>query len=216
MPLEKMNEFFNARAQTYDNHMLVDLGLDEFYGEIAMHINPEKPNFKLLDLGCGTGIELERLFVKYPLMSVVGIDISPGMLEQLQAKYSNKKINTVCGSYFDIPFGEEYDVVLSTYSLHHWNETDKLGLYKKIYDSITAGGMFIEGDYTCKTTQQEQFFQAELIKLRKTQNLHDNEFYHFDIPLTAQTQKRILYNAGFSCVEIVREWENTSIIVAGK
>ena len=216
MSLEKMNEFFNTRAENYDKHMLVDLGLDEFYEEIAKQINPAKSNFKLLDLGCGTGIEIERLLAKYPLMSVNGIDLSPGMLEQLKIKYPNNNIQTVCGSYFDVPFGKEHDVVLSTYSLHHWNETEKLPLYKKIYDAVADGGMFIEGDYTCKTIEQEQYFQTELNRLRDEQNLHKNEFYHFDIPLTAETQTRILYAAGFSEVKLIREWENASILMAKK
>ena len=87
LALEKMNAFFNARAESYDNHMLVDLGLDAFHEEIANQIHPAKAEFRLLDLGCGTGIELERLFKKYPHMSVTGIDLSPGMLKQLKAKY---------------------------------------------------------------------------------------------------------------------------------
>ena len=32
---EKMSEFFNARADMYDSHMIDDLGLDEFYEAIA-------------------------------------------------------------------------------------------------------------------------------------------------------------------------------------
>ena len=31
MCLEEMSEFFNARANTYDSHMLDDMGLDVFY-----------------------------------------------------------------------------------------------------------------------------------------------------------------------------------------
>jgi len=214
MSLEKMNDFFDARAEAYDNHMLVDLGLDEFYEEIAKQINPSKPDFKLLDLGCGTGIELERLFARFPAMSVVGVDLSSGMLEQLKIKYPHHNIQTICGSYFDVPFDGAYDVVLSTYSLHHWNETEKLPLYKKIYDAVADDGLFIEGDYTCKTVEQEQCFQIELARLRAELNLPESEFYHFDTPLTAKTQMSILQSVGFSKVKLVREWENTSIITA--
>jgi predicted acetyltransferase len=57
--LEEMSAFFNFRADTYDNHMLDDLGLDEFYEAIAACFNA--PLKRLLDLGCGTGLELERL-----------------------------------------------------------------------------------------------------------------------------------------------------------
>jgi len=216
MALERMHDFFNIRAEIYDNHMLVDLGLDAFYEEIANQINPAKPDFRLLDLGCGTGIELERLFMKYPLMSAVGIDLSPKMLRQLKNKYPGNGIQTLCGSYFDVPFGGQYDIVLSTYSFHHWSKAEKLPLYKKIYEAVTDGGVFIEGDYTCQTAKQEQSFQNELKRLRNEQNLPETEFYHFDIPLAAETQAHLLHAAGFSEVRLVRQWENTSIFMAIK
>ena len=74
MSLEKMNEFFNARADMYDSHMLDDLGLDEFYIAITDYF--DKPVKRLLDLGCGTGLELDRLFERFPDMEVAGIGLS--------------------------------------------------------------------------------------------------------------------------------------------
>jgi len=216
MPLEKMNEFFNTRADTYDHHMLVDLALDEFYEEISNCVQFENLHLKLLDVGCGTGIELERLFSKYPDMSVVGLDLSSEMLNQLQTKYPDKNIKLICGSYFDVPFGNDFDVVLSTYSLHHWNECEKLKIYQKCFNSLIDNGIFINGDYTCKTSEQEQNYQSELVRLRQEENLTDNEFYHYDIPLTAETETKLLYAAGFVTVELVKAWENTSILIARK
>jgi len=216
MPLEKMNEFFNTRADTYDHHMLVDLALDEFYEEISNCVQFENLHLKLLDVGCGTGIELERLFSKYPDMSEVGLDLSSEMLNQLQTKYPDKNIKLICGSYFDVPFGNDFDVVLSTYSLHHWNECEKLKIYQKCFNSLIDNGIFINGDYTCKTSEQEQNYQSELVRLRQEENLTDNEFYHYDIPLTAETETKLLYAAGFVTVELVKAWENTSILIARK
>ena len=216
MPLEKMNEFFDTRADTYDHHMLVDLALDEFYEEIAKCVQTDNRLLKLLDVGCGTGIELQRLFSKYPDMSVAGVDLSPEMLNQLQTKYPDKNTKIICGSYFDVPFGNEFDVVLSTYSLHHWNENEKLIIYQKCFNALTDNGVFINGDYTCKTVDQEQHFQSELIRLRQEEMLTDDEFYHYDIPLTVETETRLLYAAGFAAVELVKAWENTSILIARK
>lgn len=216
MPLEKMNDFFDTRADTYDHHMLVDLALDEFYEEIASCVQTDNSVFKLLDVGCGTGIELERLFNKHPNMSVTGIDLSPEMLNQLQAKYPDKNIKLICGSYFDVPFGNEFEVILSTYSLHHWNEAEKLKIYKKCFDALIDNGIFINGDYTCKTAEQEQNYQSELVRLRQEEKLADGEFYHYDIPLTAETEKKLLYAAEFTTVELVKIWGNTSILIARK
>lgn len=214
MPLEKMNDFFDARADGYDNHMLIDLALDEFYEEIACLVESERKDFCLLDLGCGTGLELKRLFEKYPAMSVTGIDLSAKMLQKLKEKFPNKNLRLLCGSYFKLGLGNGYDVALSTYSLHHFNEGEKLLLYRKIYASINENGVFIEGDYIANTIEKQLLHLAELDRLKREQNIPDGEFFHYDIPLTVETQIRLLNEAGFSDVKIVKQWDNTGIFMA--
>jgi len=214
MPLEKMDDFFDVRADTYDDHMLVDLELDEFYEEIASRICPDKPNFRLLDLGCGTGLELSRLFDKYPDMQVTGVDLSPKMLEQLRMKFPDKTFQLICGSYFDTDFSNGYDVVLSTYSLHHFSAEEKGMLYRKIYAALNFGGVFLLGDYTALTKERQDEMIAENIRIRQEQGLPDGEFYHVDIPFTAENEIRLMKDAGFQSVEVVRRWDNTSVILA--
>jgi tRNA (cmo5U34)-methyltransferase len=216
MQLEKMDEFFNTRAKIYDSHMLDDLQLEQFYDEIANCFPKDKNAPVLLDLGVGTGLELERLFSLYLDMSVTGIDLSQGMLDVLRDKYHDKNINTICGSYFDVGFGKDkYDFVLSTYSLHHFSEEKKLELYKKVYSALRTGGNYIEGDYTCKTQEEQDLYIKENERLRSENNITEG-FYHYDTPFTVETQIKLLKAAGFGNVQLVKEWDNTSIIVADK
>jgi len=51
---------------------------------------------------------------------------------------------------------------------------------------------------------------------RKEQGIADGEFFHFDTPFTAETEMRLMQAAGFVSTEIVRQWENTSIIITRK
>ena len=44
----------------------------------------------ILDLGCGTGIDLEEIFKKCPKANVTAIDMSQGMLEKLRDKFSKR------------------------------------------------------------------------------------------------------------------------------
>ena len=212
--LEEMSAFFNARADSYDNHMLDDLGLDEFYEAIADCFS--KPVTRLLDLGCGTGLEFERLYEKFPNMEVTGIDLSQEMLNKLASKHPGKKLHLICGSYFDEGFGGLYDHVLSTYSLHHFSEESKLQLYKKIHAAIEPEGIFVFGDCTVPTMERQQELLALNEMKRQEQGISEGEFYHFDTPFTAETEMRLLKMAGFSSAEVVRQWENTTIIVARK
>lgn len=214
--LEKMDDFFNSRAEIYEDHMLKDVGLYEFYEEIAGLIVVSNPNPTLLDLGCGTGLELEKLFEKYPGIQITGIDIADEMLKELEHKFKEKSINLICGSYFDVEFGNDFDVVLSTYSLHHFNESEKLALYKKVYGSMKPDGLYVEGDYTVKTDEEQSLYLSELVRFKREQNLSDDNFYHYDTPMTAENQIKLLELSGFSNIKIIRQWESTTIITAKK
>ena len=213
--LEGMADFFDIRADTYDSHMLDDLNLAEFYEAVANCFANHLPQ-KLLDLGCGTGLELERLFEMSPEMEVTGVDLSENMLKKLGEKYSDKQIKLICGSYFDVAFGNGYDSALSTYSFHHFSEEEKLVLYRKIFDALASDGLFVHGDYTVKTLSRQQELIAANDRLRATNGIADGKFYHFDIPFTAETEIKLLLAAGFTEVKTARAWENTGVFVARK
>ena len=212
--LERMDDFFNTRADTYDIHMLNDLGLDEFYKAIALCFS--EPINRLLDLGCGTGLELAPLFEMYPDMEVTGIDLSAEMLRNLKAKYPDKKLRMICGSYFDIDFTGTYDAVLSTYSLHHFSEGRKSVLYRKIYSTLEPGKIFVFGDSIVTSMERQQEFLAASAAKRRKQGIQENEFYHADTPFTTETETRLMKTAGFTSAEFIRQCENTCIIIARK
>ncbi len=62
MKLEKMDAFFAARLNGYDEHMRTEIaGAEEFYPYTAALLPPEH-GAKVLDLGCGMGLELEYYY----------------------------------------------------------------------------------------------------------------------------------------------------------
>jgi len=192
--------------------MIDDLALDVFYEAVSACF--DAPIHRLLDLGCGSGLQLERLFRRCPDMNVTGIDLSDGLLAKLRAKYPDKKLRLICGSYFSEDFGGPYDHALSTYSLHHFSEECKLALFKRLYAALEPDGVFVYGDYMAPTMERQQELMAANDAKRREQGIPDGEYYHFDTPLTAETERRLLREAGFRTAEIVREWENTGIIIA--
>ena len=132
-------------------------------------------------------------------------------------KFPGKSITTVCGSYFDVPFGEDvFDGAVSVESLHHFSEEEKLPLYEKLLRALKSGGYFVLTDFFSDTDEQEDFFRRELIRLRKEQNLPDDVFYHYDTPMTVEHEKKILLAAGFSKVEELGRWDSTHTLRAEK
>lgn len=73
--LEKMAEFFTARVNDYDQHMMDNVyGDNEIFKQFANSL-PSKTQ-KLLDLGCGTGLELGEIFKRFPNLEVTGVDLT--------------------------------------------------------------------------------------------------------------------------------------------
>ena len=62
----------------------------------------------------------------------------------------------------------------------------------------------------------ETFFQQELIRMRKEQDLPDNVFFHYDTPLTVEHEKEALLESGFSTVEVKEHWGSTYTLKATK
>ena len=62
--------------------------------------------------------------------------------------------------------------------------------------------------------EEESCRRQELLRLRKEQNLADGEFYHYDTPLTVEHEKEALLAAGFSTVEVLKNWGHTYTLKA--
>lgn len=215
--LEKMSEFFDNRIDGYDEHMMTCIeSAEEFYPYTAECL-PVGNNVNVLDLGCGTGLELEYYFKINPTASVTGIDLTESMLNVLKKKFTDKNLNLILGSYFDLPFGIEiYDAAVSVESLHHFTKEEKIPLYAKLHKALKDNGYFILTDYFALSEEDERTYREELLRLKKLQGIADNEFYHYDTPLTVKHEKEALINAGFSSVDVLGSWGNTYTIRVSK
>ena len=215
--IEEMSAFFEARLDLYDQHMLGDVAnARELYAFTAQAL-PIKEGCRLLDLGCGTGLELEFYFPLCPTAQVTGIDLSRGMLSRLGEKFPEKDLTLLQGSYFDVPFGENgFDAAVSVESLHHFTKEEKIPLYAKVRAALKEGGYFLLTDYFSLSEEEERRRRETLLALKKAQGLGDEQFYHYDTPLTVGHEAEALEGAGFSRVEIVNQWGPTYAIRAVK
>lgn len=217
MKLERMDAFFDSRLDGYEEHMLAGIeSAREFYPFTAESL-PKQPKACILDLGCGTGLELDEYFRRNPTAEVTGIDLAEGMLAALKGKYPGKDLRLVRGSYFDVPFGcEAFDAAVSVESLHHFTKDEKIPLYTKLCRALKNGGYFILTDYFSLSQDEERAHRKELLRLKAEQGIQDDEFYHYDTPLTVQHEIEALQAAGFSAVEVLKNWGATYTLRAVK
>ncbi|MBW9172796.1 class I SAM-dependent methyltransferase [Clostridium estertheticum] len=218
MKLEEMSSFFNNRADWYEEHMMNNVdGADKYYIETAKLI-PKINGLKVLDLGCGTGLELDEIFKKNPTVMVTGVDLAKDMIEKIKLKHSDKlnQLNLIVDSYFSYDMGESvFDVALSVETLHHFNHEEKTKLYTKIFKSLKPNGFYVETDYTAPNQDYEDFHFNENKRIRSELGITDG-FYHYDTPCTVENQIQMLYNVGFKSVEKMWQHENTTILLAMK
>lgn len=205
-PLEEMAEFFRVRLEGYEEHMQLWARAYERLAEMI----PETAK-TLLDLGCGTGLELDALFSRRQDVVVTGIDLCPEMLERLREKHPGVK--TVCGDYFQTELGEGlYDCAVSVESLHHFQPEKKQGLYQKLHRALRPGGVFFLVDYLACCEEEQRLLMDFCWEKRKAQGIPEDTFIHFDTPLTVEHEIELLKNAGFSAVELVDCMEGASFL----
>ena len=215
--LERMNDFFASRVNGYDDHMRRNIeGSSRFYAYTASLL-PAAADAQVLDLGCGTGLELEEYFSLNPSAQVTGIDLSDAMLNALKSKFPEKNLKLIQASYFDVPLDEgKYDAAVSVESLHHFSAEKKAQLYRKLHDALKEGGVFVLTDYFAESEEMEKEYFRNLAQLKKEQGLSDDEFYHYDTPLLAEHEMDILRHAGFSDVRMMKKWGVSTCTVLAK
>ena len=81
-----MDDFFTKRVKIYDKHMLNNAaGCRQGYKKMEKLLPSNTKN--LLDLGCGTELELDEIFKIYPDINVTGIDLTQVMLNKLKNNF---------------------------------------------------------------------------------------------------------------------------------
>ncbi len=215
-PLEEMAAFFEARVATYDDHMR---GLDHaerFYSLIPAAFPETMERIQVLDLGCGTGLELEGIFQKAPNALITGIDLAAGMLAELKRKYQDRReqLTLIHGSYLEWKFSSgRFDYAVAVQTMHHFLPKRKLGLYRKIRRALRNGGIYIEGDYVVSPEEAAEQVRKYYRLFGKAWSVR-RPSVHFDIPCCVKQQLDLLTAAGFSQAEVVWREGNKAIFTA--
>jgi tRNA (cmo5U34)-methyltransferase len=139
------------------------------------------------------------------------------MLMALRAKFKEKDLTLICGSYFDTAFeNETYDAVLSVESLHHYTVGEKIKLYARLQNALKPNGFFILTDYFALSNAVEASRRQELNLMKKELAVREDALYHYDTPLTVAHETEALLAAGFSSVRVLRQWSSTCTLKAKK
>lgn len=137
---------FTEAAQVYESgHAGIYEICKDDYPQMLEELQRE-PFEDVLDVGCGTGAVLELLNGEYPNKRLVGLDLTPGMIDVARAKQLDN-VRFVVGDAEALPFGSQsFDAVLCSNSFHHYPHPEKF--FSEAARVLRPGGRLILRDYT--------------------------------------------------------------------
>ncbi|MEI6135160.1 MAG: class I SAM-dependent methyltransferase [Desulfomonile sp.] len=141
MPSERAIQlYYKYRRKSYDLQWSIDPGYRKGLRKLV-ELVVEK-NDRVLDVGCGTG---SATVVAAPrAKEVVGIDLSPHMIELAEDKARKKCISNTClfaSSVEDYRPDEAFDKVISSFMIPHVKPHLRPQIYSCMFDFLKPGGL---------------------------------------------------------------------------
>ena len=209
--VESLPDFFNNVAHLWDAKFAADsAGLHQ---AVAAQFPATEEPLRVLDVGCGTGLELACIFGRVPNARVTAMDQAPRMLAELKAKYAARtsQITLLEASCMQWPRGlGAFDYVVSILCVHHFPPETKVGIYQRFREALKPGGVYVEGEQMTDGAAGAEG-TAEFERAIATLPGGRVGEWNYDITLNFQTNRQLLLEAGFSTVE--RTWRTTGSAV---
>ncbi|HEX7555546.1 MAG TPA: class I SAM-dependent methyltransferase [Leptolinea sp.] len=145
-----IDQAFNANTASYDDWMQrALLGFTDLF-DTAVHVIPfpaDQP-IRVLDLGAGTGLFSQHILAAYPHAEFVLVDVADKMLDVARKRFSSQKdqFRFEISDYRSLQGSREYDLVISSLSIHHLTDDEKRRLFQSIYGILQTTGVFINVD----------------------------------------------------------------------
>ena len=106
--------------------------------------------FRLVDVGGGSGRLVERVLEQFPRATAIVMDQSEpflGVAEQRLSRFGSRAsfVKHRLQDDWTVAVGS-VNAVVSTSAIHHLEPTEKQSLFAKIFATLPSGGVFINGD----------------------------------------------------------------------
>ncbi|MDE5539424.1 MAG: class I SAM-dependent methyltransferase, partial [Bacilli bacterium] len=184
---KEIKERYASEAETYRRDAwLINFDAEELFAEFRRIVRQLFPDnlakLKILDVGAGNGMLTELILSEFPNAIVTMLDFSAEMLESAQAIFETKaipldRINFLVKNFITDDFPDEkYDLIISSYALHHIREIDELkSVYLKISNSLKKDGTFLCLDNYLETDEFHRNNQIKIAFEKWTENYNSEE-----------------------------------------
>jgi SAM-dependent methyltransferase len=176
--------------------------------EVLMELLPPAPR-RVLDLGTGDGHTLALVRAVRAGVAGVGVDFNAEMLSQARARFAREPDVEIVEHDLDrrLPASlGRFDLVVSSFAIHHCVDARKHALYSEVFDMLEPGGAFYNLEHVDSPTPA--LHEAFLTTLGKTPAEDDPSNKLVDV----ETQLNWLRETGFADVDCFWKWRELALI----
>ena len=181
-------------------------------GEAVLLDEEPKDARSILDLGCGDGRLMSLLLLHCPSATGVAVDFSPAMLQRLQERFGSDNRVRVLQHELDhaLPDFGMFDIVASSFAIHHLTDERKRTLYEEIWDRLLPGGVFCNLEHVASPSDRihRRFYDAIGVDVKDEDP--SNKL------LDVETQLRWLREIGFQDVDCYWKWRELALLIGKK
>lgn len=138
---------------------------------VLVELLPAAPR-RVLDLGTGDGYLMGKVRSARPGVGGVACDFSEEMLARARARFGTAAEIAVVRHDLDEPLPEawgEFDLVVSSFAIHHLADERKRALYGEVFDRLVPGGRFLNLEHVASPSEElHDEFLAATGKTRET------------------------------------------------
>jgi tRNA (cmo5U34)-methyltransferase len=163
---------------------------------------------RILDLGTGDGRLLALVKLVHPNATAVALDFSATMLEAAHQRFASDRSVTVVQHNLEgsLPDLGEFDVVVSSFAIHHLIHERKRALYAEVYACLHPGGVFCNLEHVASVTPE--LHENFLHRIGYTVETEDASNKLLDV----ETQLQWLREIGFTQVDCHWKWRELALL----
>jgi tRNA (cmo5U34)-methyltransferase len=161
---------------------------------------------RVLDLGTGDGYTLGRVLAAHPGAVGVGLDFSSEMLQRARAHFGDDPRVGIREHDLDRPLPRtlgSFDVVVSSFAIHHCVPERQRALYGEVLQRLVAGGIFVNLEHVASPTPA---LHEEFLAVLDAEDDPSNKLVAVD------TQLNWLRDLGFVEVDCFWKWRELALL----
>jgi tRNA (cmo5U34)-methyltransferase len=221
---EELRQHFRTQVSDYAGLMTRLIPFYDQQRDLIVRLIPSRRSatLRVLDLGCGPGLLSAAILREFSRARVTAFDLTEEMLESCRAVTAHSdRMTYQLGDFRADDFGNQYDVIVASLSLHHLKLSERPAFFHRAYASLMAGGVLIASEVIVDESpiireQQYRLWQEFMLAQGEDGMFWYQKHLIKDHPAQISTLVSMLSEAGFAAAGCFWRYLNFAIIGAHK